>query len=96
MLGFPNEFTIVWTEYVRHRAALRGFDLQKVESLIRYSGERYLDTTTRRLIVIGNHIEQLVMVAYETECSQIIHVTIHSITRQQINFRLKTGRFVHE
>ncbi len=86
----PN---IIWTEYIRYRAELRGFNLAEIERIIRHSGERYLDTETQRTIAVGRHNKQLVIIPYETEEENIIPVTIHAITRQQIRFRLRTGRF---
>ena len=92
----PEESKIVWSEYIKYRAELRGFELTKIESILRYSGERYIDTVTRRLIVVGRYDDQLVMISYEIKGNEIRPVTIHASTRQQINFRLKTGRFIYE
>lgn len=87
---------IVWTDYLRYRVGLRGFDLAKLEHIIRHSSERYFDTETGRTIVVGRHGLQLVMIPYEMDGDTITPVTVHSITRQQIRFRLRTGRFTHE
>jgi hypothetical protein len=81
---------------MRYRTELRGFDLGKIEDILRYSEERYFDTITQRLIVVGRHDERLVLIPYEKKKNEIIPVTIHATTRQQIRFRLKTGRFIHE
>jgi hypothetical protein len=81
---------------MKYRAELRGFDLGKIENILRYSGERYFDTVTRRLVVVGTHDERLVLIPYEKTANEIIAVTIHATTRQQINFRLRTGRFAYE
>ncbi len=86
--------TYVWTEYLRHRAASRGFALGIIEQIIRFSWERYFDTWTRRKVVIGRHGNQLVLVPYEQDGDVVIPITIHSTTRQQINFYVLTGRFV--
>ncbi len=88
--------SIVWTEYLQYRAELRGFDLTKLEHIIRHSGERYFDTETVLAIVVGRHNRQLVMIPYEVDGDAIIPVTVHAITRQQIRFRLRTGRLTHE
>lgn len=48
-----EEATVVWTEYMGYRLALRGYDLAKVERILRYSSERYVDTVTGRAVVIG-------------------------------------------
>ena len=55
---------IEWTEYLKHRAAIRGFDLEKLEHIIRHSSERYVDTETGRHVAVGKHDEQLVMIPY--------------------------------
>ena len=91
-----ERFSVVWTEYMQYRAGFRRFELTKVEGIIRYSRERYFDTVTRRMIVVGKHDDRLVMIPYERKGNEIIPVTIHATTCQQINFRLKTGRFTYE
>ena len=87
---------IVWTQYLQYRAELRGFDLTKLEHIIRHSSERYFDTETELTVVVGRHNRQLVLVPYEVEGDTITPVTVHAITRQQIRFRLQAGRFTHE
>ena len=88
--------SIVWTDYFQYRAALRGFDLAELEHIIRHSSERYLDTETGRSMVVGRHNRQLVMIPYQVAGENITPVTVHAITRQQLRFRLRTGRFTHE
>ena len=87
---------IVWTDYLRYRAALRGFDLDDIESIVRYSDERYMDTLTLRRVAIGRSQGQLLMVPYDHEGETWKPVTVHATTRQQINTRLQSGRFRHE
>lgn len=91
-----KNFKIVWTDYLKYRADLRGFDLTKIDEILRYSDERYFDVVTRRQVVIGRHADRVVMVPYERSENLITPVTIHVINRQQIKFRLKTGRFIDE
>jgi len=86
----------IWSDYIKYRAESRGFDLTKIEKILRYSGERYFDTVTHRLVAVGKHDDRLVMIPYEKSVDSIKPVTIHATTRQQIKFRLKTGRFVNE
>lgn len=86
--------TIVWSDYLLYRAQLRGFDLLIIENILRYSDERYYDTETDRIIVVGKHGNQLVIIPYERDNDLLIPVTIHATTRQQIRFRLRTGRFI--
>lgn len=87
---------IVWTDYLKYRVNLRGFDLAKIEHILLYSTERYYDVATQRLVVVGRHDKMLVLVPCERENDKVTPVTIHSTTRQQINFRLKIGRFRNE
>ena len=87
---------IVWTEYLQYRAALRGYDLAELEQLVRYGAERYFDTETGRSVVVGRCGNQLVLIPYEVEDETRTPVTVHAITRQQVSFRLRTGRFVYE
>jgi len=84
---------VAWTDYLKYRAQLRGFDLDAIERVVRFSEERYLDTATQRMVAVGRCQEQLVMVPYEQEGEIVTPVTIHPTTRQQISFRLRTGRF---
>ncbi len=91
-----QEKTFTVTEYLKFRVELRGFDLSLIEKIVRYSEERYLDTETNRLIVIGEHDKKLVMIHYEETQDTIMPITIHATSRQQIKFRLSTGRFTYE
>ena len=87
---------IVWTEYLQYKAQLRGFDLLRIEAILKSSPERYFDTATRRRVAIGRHGDELVMIPYEAEENSVTPVTIHVTTRTQILVRIKTGRFTHE
>ena len=87
---------IVWTDYIKYRAKLRGYDLQIIENILRSGDERYFDTATERCVVIGRHRKRLVVIPYEKENNDITPNTIHPTSRQQINFRIKSGRFRHE
>lgn len=87
-------FRIIWSDYFRYKATLRGFNLAIIEEIVRYSGERYYDTLTGRMIVIGRYDNRLVMIPYEQIEHQITPITIHVTTRQQIRFRLMNGRLL--
>jgi len=91
-----GETKIVWTDYMKYRLKLRGYDLDTVEHILRYSSERYVDTVTGRLVAIGRHVKLLVMIPYERKGGTLTPVTIHATNRQQINSRLKSGRFKNE
>lgn len=95
-LKHSEQFSIIWSDYIKYRAYLRGFELAKIEDILRYSQEKYYDTMTRREIAVGRHDKRLVVVAYEKTENAVTPITIHATTRQQINFRLKTGRFIYE
>ncbi|MCY7324285.1 MAG: hypothetical protein LH660_21410 [Phormidesmis sp. CAN_BIN36] len=79
---------IIWTSYLRYRVTARGFELSLIEDILRFSSERYYDVEADRAIVIGKQGEQLVLIPYEQSEHTI------TTTRQQIRFRLKTGRFI--
>jgi len=87
---------LVWTDYMKYKSSLRGFDLEEVEIIVRYSTERYFDTETVRWIVIGRHDNRFVAIPYEAHQDTITPITIHTVTRQQIQFRIKTGRYTFE
>ena len=91
-----EDSTIVWTEYMKYRQSLRGYDLEKVEKILRYSSERYRDAVTVRVVVVGRHENLIVMIPYEVEGSTLTPVTIHATSRQQINSRIKSGRLKYE
>ena len=91
-----EEVTIVCSDYIKYRIDLRGYDLATVEEILRHSSERYLDTVTGRMIVIGRHEKLLIMIPYELKGSTLMPVTIHATSRQQINSRIKSGRFKNE
>jgi hypothetical protein len=86
----------IFSEYLKYRAETRGYDIGKIEDILKFSTERYLDTITNRMIAIGKHDKRLVMIPYEISKNSIKPVTIHATSRQQINFRLKTGRLKNE
>jgi hypothetical protein len=60
---------------------------------VRFSEERYFDTATQRMVAVGRHGNRLIMIPYEQEGETVTPITIHATARQQINFRLRTGRF---
>ncbi len=84
---------IVWTDYMKYRASLRGFDLGRIETIVRHPSERYFDTATGRHIAVGRHGKRLVVIPFEIRGDCVTPITIHATTRQQINFRLRTGRY---
>ncbi len=81
---------------MHHRATVRGFDLARIEHLVRFAAERYFDMATGRSVVVGKHDNMLVVIPYDADEDTITPVTIHVTTRQQVAMRLKAGRFVNE
>ena len=87
---------IHWTAYMEYRVDLRGFDLNRIEDIVRHSAERYYDMVTHRLVVVGHHKDSLLLIPYDRHGDVITPVTVHVTTRQQIKFRLRTKRFRYE
>ncbi|MEI6388864.1 MAG: hypothetical protein WCQ50_19790 [Spirochaetota bacterium] len=81
-----SQSKVIWTDYLKYRAALRGYELASIEQIIRFAEERYLDTATQRMVAIGRHGSALVLVPYEVVESGRTPITIHATCRQQINF----------
>jgi hypothetical protein len=88
-----EETQIQWSEYMLYRIKERGYDATKLEEIIRHSAERYTDTESGRTVIVGRHDELLVLIPIEMDSSTIIPITVHATTRQQIRFRLQSGRF---
>jgi hypothetical protein len=85
---------IIWTKYLVFRAELRDFEVPLLEQILRYTEERYFDTVTHRMVAVGKHRDYLVMIPYDIADDQTITpVTVHATTRQQVTYRLKSGRF---
>ena len=96
MNDHSDSMQFVWTDYFKFKASSRGFDLSKIEDIVRYSVERFYDHLAGRRIAIGKHNRKLVMIAYELIYTSFIPITIHTITRQQIRYRIRTGRYTNE
>jgi len=87
---------IKWTYYFEHRCIQRHFDIEKAESIIRYSTERYFDVDSNRFVVVGSLDNRLILIPYEENEDVVIPVTIHETDRKQINFRIRNGRFMRK
>ena len=82
---------IVWSDYMKYRAKLRGFELSKIENILRHSGERYFDTVTRRLIVVGKDDNRLVIIPYEIHGNEITPLQFMQLRDTKSNSDLKQG-----
>lgn len=91
-----GETIIDWTGYMQYRLRLRGFDPEMVGHIVRHSAERYVDTVTGRFVAVGQHDKYLLMIPYERKAGMLTPITVHVTSRQQINFRIKSGRFKNE
>jgi hypothetical protein len=80
---------------MEYKTRVRGFDLAILEYILRHATERYYDTKTQRLVVIGHHRRALVLIAYEEDTEAMTPVTVHETFRHQIRLRLKTGKLVY-
>lgn len=67
---------VAWTEYLKYRAALRGFDLKTVEQILKSSKERYVDVATNRHVVVGRCGGTLVLIPYEVREGELIGIEI--------------------
>lgn len=81
---------------MRYRVRTRFFTIALLEQIVRSPSERYFDTDSGREIAIGRHNDKLVVIPYEIENDVIIPVTVHATTRQQINLRLRSGRYIYD
>ena len=88
-----DETQIRWSDYMLYRMKERGYEAATIEEIIRHSAERYTDTDSVRTVIVGRHHELLVLIPIETDGSTIVPITVHATTRQQIRFRLQSGRF---
>jgi hypothetical protein len=48
---------IVWTDYFKYRAGLRGFDLTEVEKILSFGDERYFDTATEETSLSASTVD---------------------------------------
>ncbi|MEM9558578.1 MAG: hypothetical protein AAGC60_30275 [Acidobacteriota bacterium] len=81
---------------MKFRIELRGFDTERIEEILRFTSERYVDTATGRLIAVGRQDETLLMIPYDLADDEIVPVTVHPTSRGQIKTRLNSGRLRHE
>lgn len=85
------------TGYFLWRVTLRGFDLRRLDEILRHGAERYLDRETGRYVVVGRHDRRrLVAIVYEVEPRRMRPVTVHATTREQVSYRCSMGRYTVE
>jgi hypothetical protein len=90
--------TIHYTEYILDRMAFRHVPQQVVEGILLTAIERYFDNETGRFIAVQRVRYQgrykRLAVAYEEDGDEITAVTVHTITKRQIQARMKRQRWV--
>jgi hypothetical protein len=86
-------FSIVWSAYLQYRATQRGYDLAKIEEIVKYSDERYFDTVTHRVVVVGKHDDRLVAIPIEREADSI--TPVHSCNNSSTDPLSPTEREIY-
>lgn len=93
----PAMKAIHYTEYVRDRMEFRHIPQQVVEGILLTAIERYFDIETGRFIAVqrvryhGSY--KRLAVAYEEKGEEITAVTVHTVTKRQIQARIKHQRW---
>jgi len=89
---------IFYTDYLIRRMELRRIPYNIPKNIIENSQEKYYDNETGRFVKIGKakirNINVLLAIFYEETEDGITVVTAHTISRQQINLRIKNQRWV--
>jgi len=90
--------TIHYTEYMLDRMAFRNVPQQVVEGILLTAIERYFDNETGRFIAVQRVSYQgrykRFAVVYEEMGDEITAVTVHTVTKRQIQARMKRQRWV--
>jgi hypothetical protein len=89
---------IRYTQYMLDRMEFRLIPQSVVAGVLRTAVERYSDNETRRFMAVQRvkyqgHSKHLV-VAYEENEHAITTVTVHTVTKRQIQARLKRQRWI--
>jgi hypothetical protein len=88
---------ITFTEYFEDKIKIRNIPADGVRKILQGSNERYYDTETGRLVKIGRtrikNLNLSLAIIYE-ENDEIIVVTAHTVSRNQINTRIKNKRWI--
>lgn len=98
-ISFSPKKEIRYTDYFKDRLRLRSIPADIPEKVLRNPQERYQDQRTGREIAvkkvkITRTQARLFMIAYEEYSDHMLAITIHGISKRQIRWRLKTGRWV--
>lgn len=89
---------IRYTDYFLERLEFREIPREIVEAMLNKAVERYFDAETGRFIAVqrvkykGRY--KRLLVAYEEEGDEITAVTVHTVTKRQVQARIKRQRWV--
>jgi len=94
----PSMKTIRYTKYMLDRMEFRRIPRSVVEGILQTAVERYFDIETGRCMAVQRvkyqgHYKHLV-VAYEETGVETIAVTVHTMTKRQVQARIKRQRWV--
>lgn len=90
--------TIHYTEYMRDRMEFRHIPQQVVEGILLTAIERYFDIETGRFMAVqrvrfqGSY--KRLVVAYEEKGEEMTAVTVHTVTKRQVQARIQRQRWV--
>lgn len=91
---------VKYSDHLRFRIRVRGIPEPMPEQIYRESKQHYYNHhTLRHIAIMEVHYRQrrtLMMIAYDQMPDHVEIITIHPITRDQIQERLRTGRWTHE
>jgi len=94
--------TIHYTEYMRDRMEFRHIPQQVVEGILLTAIERYFDIETGRFMAVQRVRYQgsykgsykRLVVAYEEKGEEMTAVTVHTVTKRQVQARIQRQRWV--
>lgn len=90
--------TTRYTEYMRDRMEFRHIPQQVVERILFTAIERYFDIETSRFVAVQRVRYQgsykRLAVAYEEKGEEITAVTVHTVTKRQVQARIQRQRWI--
>jgi hypothetical protein len=91
---------VIYSDHLRFKIRVRQIPEDLPERIYRESRQRYYNHhSVRHIAVMETHYQRrriLMMIAYDQLLDHVEIITIHPITKQQIQDRLTTGRWTYE
>jgi polyhydroxyalkanoate synthesis regulator protein len=92
---------IRFTGYFMERLKFRKISENVPIEVLKYAEHRFYDRETGRFVAVKNvkitkRRSQKFMVAYEEHADYLLAITIHTITTQQLNERVKVERWIKQ